>query len=273
MVSLNRHTTALAPLALIWVAGLAAAASFQDVSLKEERSVVREAARSDESDEQLGSLITGFQGSIQLDTSSSYITAGELWEYFNNKGITSVDRLTFSFDSSDSLLDGSLGSLRFQIEDPGTGAFLTNISVQGKSKLEIPLNYDYMQRFSADSQELIRLELPVDGSKLNGAAVSIDADSRVFSRLNLILVGGFVGFWLGMFYLLNRFTKPLEEESEDIRVFSQGREFESPETSVATASVSVAPAEAQEVAEDRKIKTVMPANEDGVVKTEIYSAR
>lgn len=252
-------------LVLVWVTGLVqvcAAGSYQDDTGGAEGGSVGKV----ESDEQLGSLITGFQGSIQLD-SSSYITAGELWEYFNNKGITSVDRLTFSVDSSGNVLDGPLGQLKFQIEDPGTGAFLTNISVQGKSKLEIPLDYDYMKRFSANSQELIRLELPVDGSKLNGAAISIDTDHHVLSSLNLILVGAFVGFWLGMFYLLNRFTRPVEEESEDILVLSQ--ESESQETGATTEFLA-----SQEVVEERKTKTVgLPASEDGVVKTGIYSAR
>jgi len=221
----------------------------------------------DEPDELHSSLITGFQGSINLESSSYNITAGELWEYFNNKGITSVDRLTFSVDSDNPLLMGPLGSLRFQIEDPGTGSYLTNVSVQGKNKLEIPLDYDYMKRFSANSQELIRLELPIDSPNLSAAAISIETDSHLFSRLNLVLFGAFVGFWLGLFYLLNRFTKPVEEESEDIVVRSMAIEASKPEP-------AILPTHAAEISVERKTKNVNLASmSEAVVKSGAYSTR
>lgn len=152
--------------------------------------------------------------------SAGQITAGELWQFFNEQGLTSVDRLTLKVDYASELTEDNLGSIHFQIEDPGTGSFLTKIRVDGSNKLEIPLDYDYMKRFSADSTELIRLALPGDFSQSTAATISIEADSPLLTRLNVILFGGFIGFWLVLFYILNHFTKPLEEAAEDIIVRS-----------------------------------------------------
>lgn len=144
------------------------------------------------------------------------ISAGELWQFFHQQGFTTVDRLTLWIDQAESLSIEELGTIRFQIEDPTTGSYLTNIQVNGSNRLEIPLDYDYMKRFSANSQELIRLELPKDGMFSNTTEVSIDADRPLLTTLNLILFSGFVVFWLSLFYALNRLTRPLEEATEDI---------------------------------------------------------
>lgn len=211
---------------------------------------------------------TGFRTSLDTD-SSGQITAGELWQFFNEQGLTSVDRLTLSVDQSGELTVENLGSVRFQIEDPGTGSYLTNIRVNGSNKLEIPLDYDYMKRFSANSQELIRLEIPRDGAHPTAAAISIEAESPILTKLNLILFSGFIGFWLILFYLLNRFTKPLEEASEDIIVRSSN-----------TLEIAATqPNHSLEAQADRKAKNIAisPIKEtpvkSGSVGTGVYTAR
>jgi hypothetical protein len=165
------------------------------------------------------------------------ITAGELWQFFHNQGVTSVDRLTLNVDCGQ-LVPAKLGAIGFQIEDPINGHVLTNLRLDASnSQLEVPLEFDYMKRFSPGSKELIRLDLSGLEEMAQNATVTLNGEDTFFGPFNLVLVVGFLGFWIAVFVILNRFTRPMaQEEAEDIVVVSlNGENNES--ASVASSSV------------------------------------
>lgn len=160
------------------------------------------------------------------------ITAGELWQFFHNQGVTSVDRLTLNVECG-GLDSARVGSIGFQIEDPSNGRVLTNLKLNPASnQLEIPLEFDYMKRFSPGSQELIRLDLSDLDVSAQGATVTLNSDGSFFGPFNLVLVLGFLMFWVVVFFVLNRFTRPLaQEQIEDIVVVTKNAEEQNPTTS------------------------------------------
>jgi hypothetical protein len=152
---------------------------------------------------------------------SRLITTGELWQFFHDRGITSIDQLTLNLDSGQDPLQRS-GAIRFQIEDPINGDILTNLSINSSSnRLEVPLEYDYMKRFSPGSKELIRLDFSELNSLAVNTTISVDSESSIFGTFNVAIVIGFFAFWVLVFVALNRFTKPENQDhAEDIIIRS-----------------------------------------------------
>lgn len=152
---------------------------------------------------------------------SRSITAGELWQFFHDRGVTSVDQLTLNLDCG-GLNSAQSGPIRFQIQDPLSGNILTNLDISSSgNRLEVPLSFDYMQRFSPGSKELIRLDLSELEALATNAKVSVESDSQFFGPLNILLITAFFSFWVVVFFVLNRFTKPIQQaDPEDIIVRS-----------------------------------------------------
>jgi hypothetical protein len=160
------------------------------------------------------------------------VYAGELWQFFHDQGVVSLDRLTLCVDveqvNENSTFD--LQSVELTIEDPtGRQPLLTHVSLGDNSlvvpyyetssfkpeaKLEIFLGYDFMQRFSADSREKVKLDFSSNSVEGKDAKFIIEADSNVFSKSNFLLLFGFVAFWVVVFVSLNRITKPETSEPE-----------------------------------------------------------
>jgi len=163
---------------------------------------------------------------------SGEVSAGELWKFFHKQGISSMDRLTLCLDVGKMPGQSSfdLHSFQFQIEDPSQhGKYLTHVSLgdnrliipshgsssyKPEAKLEVMLGYDFMERFSADSTEMIKLDFSSSGQLANVPIFSIEGGGNVFTRLNTLLLGTFVVFWLTVFYLLHRMTKPPHEKAD-----------------------------------------------------------
>ena len=184
---------------------------------------------------------------------SGELSAGELWKFFHEQGISSLDHLTLCVDV-DGLAKGDcfgLSSVRLCIEDPANSSENLTIASSGnhslvlqpnqissfkpEAKLEFPLGYDFMQRFSADSTAKVKLDvLSQQGDNAN-AKISIEGGGNVFTRRNLELLVGFSLFWLVVFYLLNRLTKPLVDANEGV---SGGGEMKSAGASVNTSKAS-----------------------------------
>lgn len=157
------------------------------------------------------------------------IPAGQLWQFFHDQGVNSLDRITLclDIDQLDRQTAFDLHSMQLKIEDPaGEGRMLTNVSlgenlvrVRGQhtsafkpeAKLEVLLDYDFMERFSADSTELVTLDFTSNSELINSATISIEGSGNVFTRFNSLLMLGFVAFWLVVFFVLNRVTKPMTE--------------------------------------------------------------
>lgn len=152
---------------------------------------------------------------------SRLITAGELWQFFHEQGITSVDQLTLNLDCGGQVYNHA-GAIRFQIQDPTSGNILTNLSVNSSTnRLEVPLEFDYMKRFSKGSKELIRLDLSELDALASQATVTVDSDAKFLGTFNVALVVGFFSFWVVVFFMLNRFTRPIgQDQAEDIIVLS-----------------------------------------------------
>ena len=157
------------------------------------------------------------------------VTAGQLWKFFKAQGVDSMDELTLHLDidpdKASSTVDGAsidLSSLQFQIENPnGVQGLATDLQFGNKQvlfpaesrnadsadmQLAVKLHYDFMERFSADSKEKIKLN--VAGSGLM-PSISIAKKTETLRALNWPLLIGFSGFWLGVFALVNWLTKPL----------------------------------------------------------------
>ena len=159
---------------------------------------------------------------------SGEIKAGELWKFFHDQGVDSLDRLTLCLDVEQ--IEGEpyfdLQDVELKIENPnGNQSLLTDVSLRGKSlrvptssykpeaKLEIFLNYDFMQYFSESSTEKITLKFTSSSEHADNAKFLIEADSNVFTTGNFVLLAGFIAFWTVVFVSLNRLTKPSAPES------------------------------------------------------------
>ncbi len=182
------------------------------------------------------------QSSSIYPQDSQMVTAGELWQFFHNQGITSVDRLTINVECGE-FDPNQLGSFNLQIQDPDSGNVVTDLNIRpNTNKLEVPLEFDYMKRFSPESQELIRLDM----SRLNALApettISLDSELSEFKPLNLFLLGGFLIFWIAVFFLLNRATRPLDQETEEIVIRTVPSEGLSEEGTEAVTSADPLPA-------------------------------
>ena len=167
---------------------------------------------------------------IEVLTSGSggEVTAGQLWSFFKAQGVDSMDELTLRLDvdteRAGSTVEGSsidISALQLQIENPsGIDGFATDVKIGDKQlllsspsldsdvadmQLAVKLHYDFMERFSADSKEKIKLN--VSGSGLM-PSISIAQKTESLREMNWLVLIGFTIFWLSVFGLVNWLTKP-----------------------------------------------------------------
>jgi len=172
-------------------------------------------------------------GSSQLALNGESFAAGELWKFFSEGGRSSLNSMTLLVDRSALKSDCSVDvrAVELKIPDPDNpGHFLTSVSLgdnvmlvpgdsllSNKTKLEFELGYDFMKTFSADSQEMVIVKFETEDSD-ESAAPALFIQSRTmgfFSQArNPICLAAFVVFWVVVFNLLNRFTKPADETAE-----------------------------------------------------------
>lgn len=155
------------------------------------------------------------------------MTAGELWQYFDRQGFRSVNKLSLFLDldrlSSDT--EYNLSKLNVQIQSPA-GTLLTdaNLGSDGlivpgyetsssrpEAQLSFNLGYDFMELFSSESTELVRvsIESPASGSP----TFLLTADDNVFGRTNLGNLFFFVMFWGIVFLVVLRWMKPVRSQA------------------------------------------------------------
>ncbi|QEG21820.1 hypothetical protein [Mariniblastus fucicola] len=154
------------------------------------------------------------------------LTAGELWQFFNDNGYDSVNTMTLFLDvdqisSEDSF---NLSKLNVQIQSPIGGNLLTDtnlgahqIIVPGyetsssrpEAELKFDLGYDFMKLFTPESTELVRVSIntPVDGAL--APTFHLTANDGVFGQTNLGQMFMFVLFWGAVFLVLLRWMKPV----------------------------------------------------------------
>jgi hypothetical protein len=165
---------------------------------------------------------------IELLTNGSggEVTAGQLWRFFKAQGVTSMDELMLQMDvdGSQTSPDGGSGldisSLQFQIENPGGESCCTDVNIGDKQvllpqlsgdeknaamQLAVKLDYDFMERFSADSPEKIRLNVSTPGVL---PSISIGSKETVLGTMNWPVLIAFTLFWVAAFAIVNWLTKP-----------------------------------------------------------------
>ena len=179
-------------------------------------------------------VITGLSLLEGLGSKSGEITAGELYRFFKSQGKDSVDRLVLCVDLEGNPLRTDVGFDDFvlTIEDPfETGQPTRSFSLdrdgdnslvvpgyetsmlKPEAQLEIPLGYDFMQRYSENSEEIVKLDFQYsdDNEQSNvPLAVYFPAEQTIrwFSIPRLSLVFVFAVFWVVVFWALIKFTLP-----------------------------------------------------------------
>ena len=167
-----------------------------------------------------------FEFSEARFNSPSQVSAGELWEFFDQQGIESLDHLVICMDV-DQLTTSqrvALSTFELLIEDPASSKIPDYFSLGGNSlvvagegtsdfhpecRIEVSLGYDFMQRFSKDSKEKLKLNIGLDNQSASFAPTfSIEGKRQLFTIGNLILLGIFCLFWTVVFFLLKRYTLP-----------------------------------------------------------------
>lgn len=163
---------------------------------------------------------------LMMDSKQSgQVTAGDLWKFFRGQGISSVDHLTICLDISPSsdLTQFDLTEMQLMIADHN-GSVVTSAGM-GEDSLVVPdyeisqykpeamltvsLGYDFMKRFSAESTERIQLNYNSENSSSIPAQFTVHGENSLLGdSFNYSLLFGFITFWVMVFVLLTRVTRP-----------------------------------------------------------------
>ena len=169
------------------------------------------------------------------------MTAGDLWTFFSDRGIDSVENLTICMDwAPDQQFSSDIGvsSLQLRIEDPSqAGGLITDVSLGGDSlivpgfevssfkpeaRLGVALGYDFMKRFGPTSTEKIHLDFGEQAQAGFGLPTfSFEGSAGKPDRVpNLFGLIGFVVFWLVVFKCLTMATAPKETSTNPGEIIS-----------------------------------------------------
>ncbi len=153
-----------------------------------------------------------------LDIAAGTLTTGELYRYFQSRGIKKLNRLSFQVDvgcDPDNSKSVSLTDLSFKIKDAarnlvteaefGDAELLLDkseiTSFKPEAVLEVDLGYDFMQRFSPDSKEAVELNFSSpDSTAEMMPRIVLASNMSSFSSSNLLRIVGFVAFWGIVFF-------------------------------------------------------------------------
>lgn len=172
-----------------------------------------------------------------LEPTENAITAGELWSFFRQQGLREVHSIMLFLDvdklpSTDSI---RIQSIEFRIEPVDATAPLTccslgdqnsllipgedSLAAMPEARLEIPLGYDFMQRYSEASAERVFLKLDYQAPAGSTPNFFIAGQQAWFTLPRFLLLLGFTAFWGAIFLALFRLTlKPWATASGARRV-------------------------------------------------------
>jgi len=176
--------------------------------------------------------------SVLSNGTNGEMTTGDLWKFFSDRGIDSVENLTICMDWSpgqDVPIDIGLSSLQLKIEDPDQiGGLITDVSLGGNSlivpgfevssfkpeaKLGVALGYDFMKRFGPESTQKIHLDFGETAQAGFLPMFSFEGSAASPGRIpNWFGLVGFVLFWLVAFKFLAKLTTPKESVTVDTAV-------------------------------------------------------
>lgn len=160
------------------------------------------------------------------------IKTGELYRYFKAQGITSMSNLVFYVNVDDLASDATLSVESMQVSILGANGvggipgrplveftssddgvenrmLISGFRVNDDrpaARLEIPLGFDFMSRFSENSNERLLVNMTYNGETGASPSLSIEGRRHLFSSPNLVLLGSFVVFWSVVFWILKRLT-------------------------------------------------------------------
>lgn len=154
------------------------------------------------------------------------LTTGDLYRYFQSRGIKSIDRLSlqididccpeedraFQLDDLDFRITGTNNTILAQasLHDDSLRVAGTEISsFKPEAVLEIDLGYNFMDRFSPDSTDAIELNysLPLAQGQMQPRFV-VSEDISSFTTSNIFFLILFVAFWVVVFVMMNYLAKP-----------------------------------------------------------------
>lgn len=159
-----------------------------------------------------------------IGPSDQSITAGELWSFFQRQGLHKVESIVLfldvnKFDDPESI---TIKNIEFRIEPTNTTLPVTNCALSEsnpliipgydslsnlpEARLEIPLEFDFMQRYSADSRDRVFLKIAYEAPAGNAPSFFVAGQQDWITLPSFTLIAGFVAFWGGLFYLLARLT-------------------------------------------------------------------
>lgn len=160
----------------------------------------------------------------ELGQADQSITAGELWSFFQRQGLEKVESIVLfldvnKFEEPDSI---TIKSIEFRIEPinatvPVTTSALSeknrlvipgydSLSNLPEARLEIPLEFDFMQRFTAASRDRIFLKIAYDAPAGNAPNFFVAGQQSLITLPSFSLLVGFIAFWGILFYALARMT-------------------------------------------------------------------
>lgn len=171
-----------------------------------------------------------------VDFSAKAMTTGELYQYFESRGIKKLNRLSFQVDvdcDPDNSESVSVTDLSFQIQDASSNLVTNAVfgdsellldkseitSFKPEAVLEIDLGYDFMERFTSESKEAVMLNFNSSGSSSDMMPrIVLSSDMSSFSTGNLARISGFVAFWGLIFFGAHVVTRKRAEDkaSDDI---------------------------------------------------------
>ncbi len=171
---------------------------------------------------------------LTISSESEDITAGELWKFFHENGMARVDKLTLSLDVDPGVYrsDVEFNDLVLTIGDPFNPQetfqtfsldsdddedtrmvlpFYESTNFKPEAELQIDLGYDFMQRYTESSTELVKLNFRMNEDSHAVARFSFVGKDSFISQPNYLILITFMFFWTIVFLLMFRFIKPSKQ--------------------------------------------------------------
>jgi len=167
-----------------------------------------------------------------LIDSSGEVRTGELWDYFNSRGVESLDRLTLVFNVDPDMIsrqDFMMDSLTLTIAGSDTEDGLDNITdvsmgrkgdnllvlrsgnfkkFAPEARMEFELGYDFMKRFESNSNETLSLNFHTRSGAVETAKLGFSGQNNPDAGSHLQTMILFVTFWTVIFLLMYLFLSP-----------------------------------------------------------------
>jgi hypothetical protein len=155
------------------------------------------------------------------------MSAGDLWRFFDEQGVHSVNDLEFLVDIDQISKSDNFGleGLQVQIQHPlNAEHLLTDVTMQGNSlvvpgyetssskpeaKIRLPLGYDFMKEFSSSSTEKVVFNFSSKDASVS-PTLFLTSDATFISGNHLGMLFSFIVFWGLVFMAMNRFIRPVD---------------------------------------------------------------